>query len=65
MNTSKSYESRKPCTLTKVKQSKYESAEALRTNKTYWSKTFEELDSNSKIPVSTSKITFVSYCITR
>lgn len=60
MNTLKSKESRKPRTLAKVKHSKYECAEALRTNKMYWSKTFEELDSNNKTPVSTTEITFVS-----
>lgn len=53
MNMLKSYESRKPRILMKVKHSKFESAEALRTNKTYWSKTFDELDTNSKTPVST------------
>lgn len=62
MNTLKSYESRKPRILTKVKHSKYECAEALHTNKMYWSKTFQELDNNSKTPVSTSEITFASMC---
>lgn len=62
MNTLKSYESRKPRILTKVKHSKYECAEALHTNKMYWSKTFEELDNNNKTPVSTPEITFVSMC---